>query len=501
MRAAEHAAARGRCVLYLVPEIALTPQLAHALGERFGERVVVMHSSLNDRQRFDAWQRARRGRARIVVGARSALFAPLERLGLLIVDEEHDGGYKQEESPRYQARDLALVRGRAAGAVVVLGSATPSMEAWLSADEHRSARIVLPERVGGGALPEVELVDMRSEFRETGEDRPLSRRLTAALRETIASGEQAMVLINRRGYTRVLLCRACGEAISCIACSIALTWHRVGRRLMCHYCGYSSARPQDCPACRSPYLADIGFGTQRAEREIAEAVPGARIERLDRDAVRSPRTLARVLGGFSRGEIDVLVGTQMIAKGHHFPRVTLVGVLSADAGLRLPDFRAGERTMQLLTQVAGRAGRGDRPGRVIVQAFRPEHPALRAGLAQDYEGFAERELAARKMLRYPPAAALANLIVRDTQQEKAFERGAQLAERIREAGEGKVAVLGPSAAPRARLREQWRVQLLVRAVKRRRLVDALRRALGELTGSRGAFPRWLIVDIDPHQLL
>jgi primosomal protein N' (replication factor Y) len=328
------------------------------------------------------------GAARVVVGARSALFAPLAGLALIVVDEEHDAGYKQEETPRYHARDLALVRGRETGAVVVLGSATPSMEAWNLAEEGRADLLRLPERATGGRLAEIELVDMRQEFRETKADRPLSRRLVVALQEVLARGEQAMILLNRRGYTRAVLCRACGEPIACPACSIALTWHRVGEKLRCHYCGHARARPAGCPTCSSPHLADVGSGTQLAEQALAEALPGARIARLDRDAVRSGARLAALLGGFARGAYDVMVGTQMIAKGHHFPRVTLVGVLSADAALRMPDFRAAERTFQLLTQVAGRAGRGNRPGRVLVQAFRPDHPALSSLVHQDFEAFA-----------------------------------------------------------------------------------------------------------------
>ncbi|RMG46293.1 MAG: primosomal protein N' [Acidobacteria bacterium] len=501
LRAAEHALSRGRSVLYLVPEIGLTPQLAHALRQRFGDGVVVLHSGMPARRRHEAWEDVRTGRVRVVVGARSALFAPLASLGLIVVDEEHDAGYKQEESPRYHARDLALVRARAAGAVAILGSATPSMEAWWLVRTGRAELVELPERVGEGALPAVELVDMREEFAETGEERALSRRLAAALRETLYRGEQAIVLLNRRGYTRVLLCRACGEAVGCRHCSIPMTWHRDGERLRCHYCGYARARPESCPSCGSIHLADLGSGTQRAEEEVAAALPGARVARLDRDAARSPRRLAAILGGFARGEIDVLVGTQMIAKGHHFPKVTLVGVLSADASLRLPDFRAAERTFQLVTQVAGRAGRGDRPGRVIVQAFRPDHPALTAAAAQDYRSFAARELPGREMLRYPPAAALANVIVRDPSPARAFERAETLARHIREAGAPRVAVLGPTAAPLARLRGEHRVQLLVRARRRRRLSAALREALFRFLGPRRSMPRWLVIDVDPQQLL
>jgi primosomal protein N' (replication factor Y) len=501
LRAAEAALARGRPALFLSPEIGLTPQLAHALRERFGEQVVVLHSGLNDRQRYDAWQRVRRGEVRLVVGARSALFAPLDRPGLIVIDEEHDHGYKQEESPRYHARDLALVRAREAGAVAVLGSATPSLEVWNLTESGKAERLVLPERVGGGALARVELVDMREEFAATGEDRPLSRRLSEALRETVARREQAIVLINRRGQTRTLVCRECGEPIGCAACSISLTWHRVGARLRCHFCGHARPRPRTCPACGSPHLTDVGHGTQRVEEVLHEELPEARIERLDRDAVRSARRLAQLLDAFARGEVDVLVGTQMIAKGHHFPRVTLAGVVSADAGLGLPDFRAAERTFQLLTQVAGRAGRGERPGRVLIQAFRAEHPALQAAVAQDYEAFATRERAARQSFHYPPASALANLIVSDRDREVARDRALHLATRVREEGQGWVAVLGPTEAPIARIRDRWRQQVLVRARRRGRVADAIRRAVADLRDESGRLPEGLRIDIDPYQLM
>jgi primosomal protein N' (replication factor Y) len=501
LRAAEHALAQGRGVLFLVPEIALTAQAARALEARFGEQVVILHSGMNDRQRHDAWRRTRDGVARVVVGARSALFAPIASPGLIVVDEEHDGGFKQDESPRYHARDLALVRGRAAGAVVVQGSATPSLECWARAAGGQAELLRLPGRVAGGELARVELVDMREEFRETGGDRLVSRRLAAALEGAIARGEQAMVLLNRRGFASSLLCRSCGEAAGCPSCSIPLTWHKVGQRLRCHYCGHQRRRPEACPACGSEHLAEIGTGTQRAEEILRETVPDARLARLDRDTARSPRRLAAVLERFARGEIDVLVGTQMIAKGHHFPRVTVVGVLSADTALYLPDFRAAERTYALLTQVAGRAGRSGLGGTVVVQAYRADHPALEAVIAQDYEAFAAREWPARQALRYPPAAALANVLVRDEEQQQAYERAAALAARIREFGEGHVAVLGPTPAPIARLRDEWRIQLLVRARRRRRLQDALGRALRETTGGERPIPRWLSLDIDPLQLL
>lgn len=501
LRAAELALARGRSALFLVPEIGLTPSLRQQLSARFGRDVVVLHSGLTDRQRFAAWERARRGEARIVVGARSAVFAPLDRPGLIVVDEEHDAGFKQEEQPRYHARDLALVRGRESDAVVVLGSATPSLESWAMAQQGRATLLTLPERVSGGELSRVELVDMREEFVATKTDRALSRRLIAALRDTVARGEQAIVLLNRRGYNRALLCRACGLPENCPNCSIALTWHQVGEKLRCHYCGHHSERPARCRSCQSPHLAEVGSGTQRAEEEVIAALPEARVGRLDRDTVRRSAALVEMLGDFARGRLDVLVGTQMVAKGHHFPKVTLVGVLSADAALRLPDFRAAERTFQLLTQVAGRAGRGGLPGLTLVQAFLPEHPALQGAITQQYEPFAARELAAREIARYPPSTALGLVLVRDEDQNQAFARAQQIAEKLRQGGEGHLAIYGPTAAPLARLRQQWRIQILVRARKKTRLVSAIRAAVADLFGEDGVLPGWLVIDIDPQSLL
>ena len=501
LRAAEKTLARGKTVLYLVPEIGLTPQHATSLIRRFGDLVVMLHSGLDDRQRYDSWQRTRDGRARVVVGARSALFAPLDRLGLIIVDEEHDQGYKQEETPRYHARDLALVRGRAASAVVILGSATPSLESWRLARSGNAVLLELPRRVGAGKLADVQVVDMREEFRETGEEDLLSRPFVAALNAALEREEQAMILLNRRGHTRILLCRACGDGVECRSCSVPMVWHRDGVRLRCHYCGYERQRPLRCPSCESEHLADFGAGTQALEEVVEAAVPGARVARLDRDVARSHRRLAEVLGSFNRHEIDILVGTQMIAKGHHFPRVTVVGVLSADATLRMPDFRAAERTFQLVTQVAGRAGRGEFPGTVFVQAYRPDHPALVWACEQDYRSFADKELPARASLHYPPTAALANIIVRDKNRALAQERAEAFASAVRKAGQDAVAVLGPAEAPLARLRDQWRVQLLVRARRRRRLIESLRSALADLLGKDAGMPGWLMLDIDPRSLL
>ena len=394
----------GRRVLMLVPEIALTPAMVAQFRGAFGARVAVQHSALSDGERHDQWQRIRRGDIDIVVGTRSAVFAPLERVGLIIVDEEHDGSYKQEESPRYHGRDVAIVRGQRAGALVLLGSATPSMESGYNASTGRYERVVLERRVLDRPLASVKIVDMREEFAAEGPDLVLSRALSQALALRLERGEQTLVLLNRRGFATAVFCRQCAGTMECPNCSVSLVVHGEGvsRRARCHYCNYTARVPAVCTLCAGPFLDQTGFGTERVEVEVRKACPGARVARLDRDAIRRKGSLTTLLGKFAAGEIDVLVGTQMIAKGHDFPRVTLVGVVSADVGLGLADFRASERTFQLLTQVVGRAGRGERPGEAIVQTLYPDHYSVQLACRQDYLAFFEREMDFRRKMRYPP---------------------------------------------------------------------------------------------------
>src|SRR5437773_7488662 len=388
--------AGGRSALLLVPEIALTPAMAGQFFARFGDRVAILHSAFTDSERSEQWRRIRSGSAGVVVGTRSGVFAPVRNLGLIVVDEEHDQSYKQEETPRYHGRDLAIVRAKAAGACVVLGSATPSLESRYNADRGKYTLIELPERIEQRPLPQVELIDMREEFLDTRKQNPFSRRLVEAIGQRLDNGEQTMLLLNRRGFSSFVACRACGERVQCRNCSVTLTYHRRDRRMLCHYCNYSARVPERCPKCDSEYIQFMGLGSERVEAELNGAFPKAHIARLDRDTVTGRRRYETILQGFRERSFDVLVGTQMIAKGHDIPNVTLVGVISADIGLNLPDFRAAERTFQLLTQVAGRAGRGDLPGIVLVQTINPDHYAVRMAAMQDYQAFYEKELNFRR---------------------------------------------------------------------------------------------------------
>src|SRR5437773_11421777 len=392
LNAIETALAARRSAMLLVPEIALTPAMAGQFFARFGDRVAILHSAFSDSERADQWRKIRSGDAGVVVGTRSGVFAPVRNLGLIVVDEEHDQSYKQEETPRYNGRDVAIVRAQSAGACVVLGSATPSLESRYNADRGKYTLIELPERIEQRPLPQVELIDMREEFLDTRKQNTFSRRLVEAISQRLESGEQVMILLNRRGFSAFVACRACGERIQCRNCAVTLTYHRRDRRLLCHYCNYAEREPRVCPKCQSEHIYFLGQGSERVESELHREFPRAHIARLDRDTVTGRRRYETILQGFRERSFDVLVGTQMIAKGHDIPNVTLVGVISADIGLNLPDFRAAERTFQLLTQVAGRAGRGDLPGIVLVQTINPDHYAVRMAAMQDYQAFYEKEL-------------------------------------------------------------------------------------------------------------
>ncbi len=499
LRAADRALAAGRGVLYLVPEISLTPLLTGRINRRFPGKVAVLHSGLTPRQRFDTWNRVRRGERPFVVGTRSAVFAPVRELGLIVVDEEQDGSYKQEETPRYHGRDVALVRAREAEAVVLLGSATPSLESFHHARGGRYGLLRLGGRVEQRPLAAVQVVDMRLEFRRRGRIEPLSQELVAALHACLHRGEQALVLRNRRGWAAAVLCPKCGLRVGCDRCSITLTWHRSEHRLRCHYCEHERPWPDACPTCGNEDLKLLGEGTERIEDELRSALPDARIARLDRDTTRRRGVQEAVLRDFEAGRIDVLLGTQMIAKGHDFPRVTLVGVLSSDQALGLPDFRAGERVFQLLTQVAGRAGRGERAGTVVIQAFDPGHPVVRLAARQDYEAFFEREIRYRRALRYPPLAGIVELVVSDRDLSRAREWAGLLAEALRETGRGRLLLSGPGPAPIERLRGMSRQQILARSTGRRRLVQAVDAALSRVEDEVPA--RAIQVDVDPLSLL
>jgi primosomal protein N' (replication factor Y) len=501
LRLIAQARAAGGEAIVLVPEIALTPQLAGRFRARFGSEVAVLHSGLSDRDRAGEWHRVRRGDAPIVVGARSAVFAPMERPRVIIVDEEHDPSFKQGEGLRYQGRDLAVVRGRESGALVVLGSATPSLESLQNVAKGRYEHLRLSRRVDGRGLPAVTLVDLRGRDREKPRNSVapsglLSPELTGALQEVVAKKEQAIVFLNRRGHSTALLCRDCGEVQRCPMCAVALTWHEKGRRLVCHYCGSRAPAPDTCPHCESTRLLFMGAGTEKLEEELARLLPGARVGRLDRDTAGNAKRMEALLATFGRGELDVLVGTQMVAKGHDFPGVTLVCVLLADAGLHQPDFRAAERTAQLLTQVAGRAGRGEKEGRVLVQTFAPEAPAVAAVVGHDYAAFARAELRERELAGYPPHARVCLVRVDAEREEEAAKVAAACARRLRRAPG--VEVLGPAPAALARLRGRFRFQVLVKAPTPAGVRDALR----ELREG-SAFPGSVrvVADVDPVDML
>jgi primosomal protein N' (replication factor Y) len=510
--AMQRALAAGKSALLLVPEIGLTPGTAAQMVAAFGGEVALLHSQLTPDERAEQWHRIRRGEARVVIGTRSAVFAPMPDLGLILVDEEHDGSYKQEETPRYHGRDVAVMRAKLLGCTVVLGSATPSLESWQNAERGRYARVEILARVEARPLPKVEMIDMREEFRETGQEQLFSRRLIEETQATIDRGEQVVILINRRGYSFVVMCRSCGEKLECENCAISLTYHkpgnehdlngqaRVGQRLECHYCGFRRGVPKACEKCGSEHLYYLGAGSQQGEERLQELFPGARIGRMDRDTVRSRGDMERLLGKLQSGEINLLVGTQMIAKGHDFHGVTLVGVVGADFALSLPDFRAAERVFQLITQVSGRAGRGELPGKVLVQTYQPDHYVNQFAREHDYTGFAARELYFRRAMRYPPFSVLANVIIQSERLEEVLEWSTKLGRWLQQRKLEGVRVLGPAAAPNSRLKRIYRYHLVLKSDRR----DVLGAALRELVAvvDREEIPRRsVIVDVDPMHLM
>jgi primosomal protein N' (replication factor Y) (superfamily II helicase) len=497
--AIEAVLSRGKTAIVLVPEIALTLWVGRLVRARFGETVAILHSGLPDIERAREWWRVRRGEARVVVGTRSAVFAPLENLGLIIVDEEQESSYKQEETPRYNGRDTAVYRARLEDAVALLGSATPSLETYHNARAGKYKLLKLESRVENRPLAEVRIVDLREDFRRQHRAAPVSEALRAAISLRLQEHTQAMVLINRRGYSWSLLCRSCGALVQCQNCSIALTYHKSRQRLECHYCGYSIRPPKECPKCNGEYMHFVGDGAERVDEYLREQFPAARIARLDRDTVRTKREYQQVLGAFANGEIDVLVGTQMVAKGHDFQRVTLVGVVAADLALGRPDFRAAERTFQLLTQVAGRAGRGELSGEVLVETYYPEHYAIQYAAQQDYISFYEKEAHFRRVLHYPPFTALANVIVRDRKVENAIRWSRALAGCLAPYEQHGVKVLGPAAAPLARLRREYRFQFVLKSPHRAMLGKALAAAL-DFCASKEIPATSVIVDVDPTSL-
>jgi primosomal protein N' (replication factor Y) len=499
LRLIEEALAQGRGALLMVPEIGLTPQVAGQFHHRFGDRVAILHSAFTDAERAEQWRRIRSGAAGVVVGTRSGVFAPVRNLGLILVDEEHDQSYKQEETPRYNGRDVAVMRARATKAVVVLGSATPSLESRFNAEKGKYTLVEMPERIEKRPMPVVDIIDMRQEYLETRKQATFSRAMVATVTERLERGEQAMLLLNRRGFSSFAACRSCGERTQCRNCALTLTYHRKDRRMLCHFCGYAEKVPERCAKCDSEHIYFLGIGSERVESELAESFPAVRVARMDRDTVSGRRDYETILHGFRERSFDLLVGTQMIAKGHDIPNVTLVGIVNADIGLGMPDFRAAERTFQLLTQAAGRAGRGEIPGSVLMQTINPEHYAIRAAAEQNYAKFYQKELEFRRLMRYPPFAALANVVIRHPSQEEASRLAGEVGVWLDPPPEG-LRVLGPAEAPVPKLKQEFRYQLLLKSASRKRLNEVLaglrRRAV------EGKWPATaLVIDVDPLSLL
>jgi primosomal protein N' (replication factor Y) len=486
----EKTLAAGRGALFLLPEIALTPQTLARIKARFGEQVAAIHSGLSAGQRCAVHEGAARGEIQVVVGPRSALFAPVRDLGVIVVDEEHETSYKQDEKPRYHARHAALVRGREAGAVVVLGSATPDLESINNATAGRYELLELPDRMGG-SLPVVEVVDMRGRDALEG----FTPALTAAVAETLAAGRQVILYYNRRGFARVMQCTDCGEVVMCPHCDIGVTYHLRPRRLLCHYCGYTRSVPASCPDCGSESCQPSGGGTEKVELNLQAHFPEARLLRLDHDTTRKRGSHRRILAAFARGEADILIGTQMVAKGHHFPGVGLVGVLAADDGLGLPDYRAAERSFQLLTQVAGRSGRTE-VGRVVFQAWKPEDPVIQAAAAHDFAAFADQEMPLRKALGYPPFRRLIRLGVTARRQGQAAEAAAELTAALRAVLDRQgVQLLGPAPAVFPRLQDRFRFQILIKGTLTKREKAWMAACLRRLKeGYRGVD---VVHDVDP----
>ena len=503
LRAVQDTLARGKTAIVLVPEIALTLWIGRQCRAWFGARfegVVVLHSALRDVERAREWSRVRNGEARVIVGTRSAIFAPVENLGLIIVDEEQESSYKQEETPRYHGRDVAIVRAKLERAVALLGSATPSLETYHHARNGKYELLTLAQRVAERSLPSVEILDLREEFKQTHQTSPISSRLREGIQECLNFETQALVLINRRGYSWSVICRSCGATVQCANCSISMTHHKNRNRLECHYCGSLQSIPKKCPKCDSKYVYFFGEGSEQLEERLRKEFPKARIARLDRDTARTKRQYQETLGAFADGALDILVGTQMLAKGHDFHRVTLAGVISADSSLTMPDFRAAERTFQLMTQVAGRAGRGELPGRVLIQTFYPEHYAIQDAVKQDYAAFFERELHYRQVMAYPPFTSLANVIVRDASLEKAVRWSRELSQFLAPHNGDGTRILGPASAPLSRLKSEYRFQFLLKSKRKAQLTRILAGALA-YCDSKDIPQTAVLVDMDPLQLL
>lgn len=504
LRAAQDALTCGRTVLLLVPEIGLTHQLVTHVRQRFGACLAVLHSGLVGSERWREWRRIARGEAKVVIGVRSAAFAPLAHLGLIVVDEEHDTAYKQDEGVRYNARDVAIMRGKLASCPVVLGSATPSLESYVHSRAGRYTALTLPERIAARQFPRVSIVDLRQAAREGQGNKIFSAVLRDALLANYQAGKQSLLFLNRRGYATYLQCQLCGMVLTCSRCSVTLTFHLQDGILRCHYCGLSRHAPEACPQCAEPALIGGGLGTEQVEEAVHALLPLARIARLDRDSASRRGVLARVLTAWRRHEIDVLIGTQMIAKGHDVPQVTLVGIILADLSLHLPDFRAAERTFQLLTQVAGRAGRGQERGHVIIQTYVPQHYSIRCAARHDFARFARQELRHRQQFGYPPFTRLVNIRVEGREEDKVQEVAEWLVRELqtfsREATKAPV-ILGPAPAPIERVKNRARWQVLLKDEDRVALHTVIRHCQHELLARQRTHGVRTLIDVDPYNML
>jgi primosomal protein N' (replication factor Y) len=486
--------------LLLTPEISLTPQLSRRFRSHFGSLVSVLHSGLTLRERLNEWWNIKEGNRKVVIGTRSAIFSPLDDVGIIIVDEEHDTSYKQEENPRYSGRDLAVMRAKIENAIVLLGSATPSLESFYNVDKGKYQYLQLGERISPGKLPQVEIIDMNEEFKREGKQRLFSQRLISELDYCLKRKEQALILLNRRGYASYLQCRKCGYIPSCINCSMSLTYHLTENKLKCHYCGYSRRPPEHCTICEGEYIHYIGMGTEKIEEELSRFFPNAGISRMDRDTTRYKGATEKIISRFITGEIDILIGTQMIAKGHDIHNVTLMGVVSADIALGLPDFRSSERTFQLLTQASGRSGRGELPGKVIIQTYHPNHYSIEMAEKQDYRSFYQKEMRFRRIMKYPPFTYLVNIIIKGRSLDKLKKKAHKVAHKLREKDTRGIWILGPSPAPLSKIKGNYRYQIVLKGKNRNRLKKVIEPTLLDLRQSRIG-TKDILIDVDPLSLM
>ncbi|MBD3183710.1 primosomal protein N' [Candidatus Poribacteria bacterium] len=495
---------KGKGAIILVPEIALTPQTVFRFASRFGNRVTVLHSKMSQGERYDQWRRIKSGDVDIVVGARSAIFAPMPNLGLIVIDEEHETSYKQADSPRYHAREVALKRAELAKATVILGSATPAVESYYKASRKDYKLLTLPKRIDNAQMPVVEIVDMRSEFKDKNNRTIFSHSLREAVEDRLARGEQTILFLNRRGFATIVLCRECGYVARCENCDVSMTYHSASRALICHYCNFRQLAPSVCPICKSNYIRHFGTGTEKVEDETHKAFPEAVIDRMDADTTTTKGAHKRILDTFKKGEIDILIGTQMIAKGLDFPNVTLVGVITADTALNLPDFRAGERTFNLLTQVAGRSGRGEVAGEVIIQTYNPEHYSILAAQDHDYRSFYRQEIITRELIKYPPFTHVTTILLRgksDTATQNAAKNLGSIIYSFQEAKFPDMEIQGPAPAPLARIKQYYRWHILLKAENPQEIRDIIKQVMGESVPEISRGDVIVSVDMDPMTVL